>query len=82
MAKSTGSKKATPLLYGGIKRIAYYADAVSYTHLDVYKRQGKFFPEKAKVRIPLYYSYQNEVIRPQYNPLDQDLLLTLSLIHI
>jgi len=36
---------------------------------------GRFFPEKAKVNIPFYYSYQEEVISPKYNPLDQDVLL-------
>jgi cell surface protein SprA len=36
---------------------------------------GRFFPEKAKVSIPFYYSYQEQVISPKYNPLDQDVLL-------
>jgi cell surface protein SprA len=36
---------------------------------------GKFFPEKAKVSIPIYYSYRQEIISPKYNPLDQDILL-------
>ncbi|MCC8145104.1 MAG: cell surface protein SprA [Bacteroidales bacterium] len=36
---------------------------------------GKFFPEKAKVSIPLYYSYSEEEVSPKYNPLDQDILL-------
>jgi cell surface protein SprA len=36
---------------------------------------GKFFPEKAKVSIPLYYTYSKETIDPKYNPLDQDISL-------
>lgn len=36
---------------------------------------GKFFPEKAKVSLPVYYSYSKEIISPKYNPLDQDILL-------
>ncbi|MDR0864599.1 MAG: cell surface protein SprA [Candidatus Symbiothrix sp.] len=36
---------------------------------------GKFFPEKAKVSIPLYYSYSEDLVSPKYNPLDQDILL-------
>jgi cell surface protein SprA len=36
---------------------------------------GKFFPEKAKVSLPVYYSYRQEIISPKYNPLDQDILL-------
>jgi cell surface protein SprA len=36
---------------------------------------GKFFPEKTKVSMPLYYSYREELVSPKYNPLDQDILL-------
>ena len=36
---------------------------------------GKFFPEKAKVTIPFYYSYTKERSAPKYNPLDTDMLL-------
>lgn len=36
---------------------------------------GRFFPEKAAVSIPFYYAYNDEQITPQYNPLDEDLLL-------
>ena len=34
---------------------------------------GKFFPEKAKVNAPLYYSLTKEEISPKYNPLDTDM---------
>ena len=36
---------------------------------------GKFFPEKAKVSAPLYYSVTREEVRPRYNPLDSDMEL-------
>ena len=36
---------------------------------------GKFFSEKAKVSVPLYYSVTKEEIRPRYNPLDNDMNL-------
>lgn len=36
---------------------------------------GRFFPEKAKVSLPFYYSYTEDVVSPKYNPLDQDVLL-------
>jgi cell surface protein SprA len=36
---------------------------------------GKFFPEKAKVSLPVYFSYSEDVLSPKYNPLDQDVLL-------
>lgn len=40
---------------------------------------GKFFPEKAKVSIPMYYAYSKEMTKPQYNPLDQDIKLNDAL---
>lgn len=36
---------------------------------------GKFFPDKAKVNAPFYYSYSNEQNAPKYNPLDTDMRL-------
>ena len=36
---------------------------------------GKFFPDKAKVSIPVYYSVTKEKSIPKYNPLDTDILL-------
>ena len=36
---------------------------------------GKFFPDKAKVSIPLYYSVTKEKTSPKYNPLDTDMEL-------
>lgn len=36
---------------------------------------GKFFPDKAKVSIPLYYSITKEKTTPKYNPLDTDVEL-------
>lgn len=40
---------------------------------------GRFLPEKAKLRIPAYFSYTNETVKPKYNPLDQDILLSDAL---
>ena len=36
---------------------------------------GKFFPEKARVSAPIYYSVQRSQSRPKYNPLDTDMEL-------
>lgn len=36
---------------------------------------GRFLPEKAKVRAPIFYSISKEKTTPKYNPLDQDVLL-------
>ncbi len=51
--------------------------------MDDYKRWnvavqgdlGRFLPEKAKLRAPVYYSYSKETTTPKYNPLDQDVKL-------
>ncbi|MGD0582333.1 MAG: cell surface protein SprA [Bacteroidales bacterium] len=34
---------------------------------------GKFFPEKAGVRLPVYLGYSESRIKPQYDPLDPDI---------
>lgn len=57
--------------------------SVSERRLDDYKQYsittsidlGKLFPKKAKVNMPLYYSYSKEITSPRYNPFDQDILL-------
>ena len=36
---------------------------------------GKFFPEKARVSAPVYFSYNKRKVKPKYNPLDTDILL-------
>ena len=36
---------------------------------------GKFFPDRAKVSIPLYYSVTKEKTSPKYNPMDTDMEL-------
>ncbi len=40
---------------------------------------GKLFPEKAKVNVPFYYSYNKEIVKPKYNPLDTDMRLSDAL---
>lgn len=36
---------------------------------------GRFLPEKAKLKAPVFYSMTKEKTSPKYNPLDQDVLL-------
>lgn len=36
---------------------------------------GKFFPDKAQVKIPLYMGYSQSKSNPKYNPLDPDILM-------
>ena len=40
---------------------------------------GRFLPEKAKLKAPIYYSYTKDTNTPKYNPLDQDILLKEAL---
>lgn len=40
---------------------------------------GRFFPQRARVRLPIAYSYAQQVSSPQYNPLDKDVLLEEAL---
>ncbi len=40
---------------------------------------GRFLPEKAKLKAPIYYSVAKEKTSPKYNPLDQDVLLNDAL---
>ena len=40
---------------------------------------GRLFPEKAKLQIPLYVSYTNETLTPDFDPLDTDIKLSETL---
>ena len=40
---------------------------------------GRFLPEKAGVRLPMYYGYSQSVATPKYNPLEPDIELDESL---
>ncbi|MDR2917144.1 MAG: cell surface protein SprA [Tannerella sp.] len=63
--------------FGGLEQ------SVSERSLEDYKQfsiattvqLGKLFPKKVRVSLPLYYAYSKEVTSPQYNPLDQDIIL-------
>ncbi|WP_346856854.1 cell surface protein SprA [uncultured Draconibacterium sp.] len=40
---------------------------------------GRFFPDKAGVRIPMYYGYSKSTVKPKYNPLEPDIEMDQSL---
>ncbi len=67
--------------FGGLEQsVSDRSDEDTYqytvtTNLDL----GKVLPEKAKVNMPLYYSYNKERVKPKYNPLDTDMLLSEAL---
>ena len=44
-------------------------------HIATSIQLGKFFPDKVKASIPLYYSCSNETYTPEYNPFDPDIPL-------
>lgn len=50
-------------------------DNYSQYNFAVQADLGRFFPEKAKLKAPIYYSVSKEKTTPKYNPLDQDVLL-------
>lgn len=54
-------------------------DDLQQINVSTRLEMGRFFPEKAKVSIPLYYAYNDELITPLYNPLDEDVLLKRAL---
>lgn len=64
--------------FGGLEQ------SVSQRRLDDYYQYnftttfelGKFFPAKAKVSAPLYFSYSKEITSPKYDPTNQDLRLS------
>lgn len=63
--------------FGGLEQ------SVSERRLDDYYQYsftttfdlGRFFPKKAKLAAPIYFSYSKEATTPKYNPLDKDMLL-------
>lgn len=63
--------------FGGIedniadRRMDDYTQFNISTNLDL----GRFLPEKAKVKMPIYAAYSNETTTPLYNPYDDDLKL-------
>jgi cell surface protein SprA len=67
--------------YGGIDK---KLNERSRTDLTQYSfstnlEMGKFFPLKYGITIPLFYSYGQSIIKPQFNPLNPDILLETSL---
>ncbi|MCR5780050.1 MAG: cell surface protein SprA [Bacteroidaceae bacterium] len=67
--------------FGGIEQsVAERSNEDTYeytitTQMDL----GKLLPPKAKLNMPLYYSYAKETVKPKYNPLDTDMELSDAL---
>ena len=67
--------------FGGLEEGVSQRSMDDYTSYSVTTNleMGKFFPDKARVSAPLYYSYSKEMTRPRYNPLDTDMELDEAL---
>ena len=67
--------------FGGIEQsVSDRKDEDSYNYnITTQFNLGKIFPEKAKVNLPLYYTYSKDNVKPKYNPLDTDMLLSDAL---
>ena len=63
--------------FGGLDQSLSQRSMDDYTQYAVSAsvQLGKFFPDKARVSLPLYYAQSKETISPKYNPLDQDIIL-------
>ena len=48
-------------------------------HFSSNAELGQLLPSQAKVSLPLYYSLSDEVLTPEYNPLDEDVRLSDAL---
>ena len=64
--------------WGSIEKSVNERSKEEFTQYDLSStlELGKFFPEKAGVRIPVYLGFSETRIKPQYNPLDSDILLS------
>jgi len=51
-------------------------EAISQLDVATNLELGKFLPENSGIRIPMHYDYSQTVSKPQYNPLDPDVLYT------
>lgn len=67
--------------FGSIEQNAQQRAKEETNQLDVSTNfeLGKFFPKKAKVRIPMYLGYSQTAVNPEYNPIDQDVKLERTL---
>lgn len=54
-------------------------DDLTQMDLSANLELGKFFPEKAQVKIPMYVGYSKSVSNPKYNPTDPDITMKQAL---
>ena len=54
-------------------------DALTQLDVSANLDLGKFFPEKSKVKLPMYVGYSQSTSNPEYNPLNPDIKMTDAL---
>lgn len=54
-------------------------DDYSSIQMSLNVELGRFLPRELKLSAPLFYSYSNQYTAPQYDPFNQDILLSTSL---
>jgi len=67
--------------FGSIEQHAGEIDREDFRSIDFSTSVefGKFFPEKWRLRIPMYYAYSRQSTLPEYDPTDTDIPLDIAL---
>lgn len=67
--------------FGSIEQHASEISREDYRSIDFSTNVeiGKFFPERWRIRLPMYYAYSRQTTLPEYDPLDTDIPLDISL---
>lgn len=67
--------------FGSIEQHAGEIDREDYRSIDFSANVefGKVFPEKWRLRIPMYYAYSRQSTLPEYDPTDTDIPLDIAL---
>ena len=75
----SGNKKTVG--FGGLEQKIQERSKEDETgyNFESYLELGKLFPQKANVKIPMYYNYSQQRIKPEYNPLSPDIKLQTKL---
>jgi cell surface protein SprA len=70
--------------FGSIEKKINERQKENLTQFDVATNLelGKFFPEKSGIKIPLHVDYSRQDSKPQYNPLDPDIILNDQLANL
>ena len=81
IASVSATGKMVTAGFGGIEQtVSERSDKDDYQYqITTSGDAGRLLPEKARVSVPIYYSYNRHIVKPKYNPLDTDMLLSEAL---